>query len=48
VVRTFIDIEKLVGAIIELEKVLGEFRETPYEPLKKEQEKGALETMMEK
>jgi hypothetical protein len=48
VVRTFTDIEKLVGAAIELERVLGEPGETPFEPLKEEQEEGIVETMMEK
>jgi hypothetical protein len=48
VVRTFTDIEKLVKVATKLEKVLGEFKETPYEPLKEEQEEGVLETMMEK
>ncbi len=48
VVRTFVDIEELVGAAIELERVLGELGETPYEPLKEEQEEGVAETMMEK
>jgi len=48
VVRTFANIEKLMGATIELERVLGELGETPYEPPKEEQEEGALETMMEK
>jgi hypothetical protein len=48
VVKTFTNIEKLMGAVIELGRVLGELRETPYEPLKKEQEKGVSETMMEK
>ncbi len=47
-VRTFINIEKLVGVVTELEKVLGELGETPYEPLKEEQEEGASKTMMEK
>jgi hypothetical protein len=41
VIKTFIDIEKLVGATTEVEKVLGELGETPYEPLKEEQEEGA-------
>jgi hypothetical protein len=36
VVRTFTYIEKLVGATTELERVLGELRKTPYEPLKEE------------
>jgi len=48
VVRTFADIEELVGAAIELERVLGELGEIPYEPLKEEQEEGVAETMMEK
>jgi hypothetical protein len=48
VVRTFADIEELVGAATELERVLGELGETPYEPLKEEQEEGVAETMMEK
>ncbi len=48
VVRTFVDIEELVGAATELERVLGEWGETPFEPLKEEQEEGIEETMMEK
>jgi hypothetical protein len=48
VVRTFADIEELVGAATELERVLGELGETPYEPLKEEQEEGVAETMMER
>jgi hypothetical protein len=48
IVRTFIDIEKLVGVAAELEIMLGEFEETPYELLKEEQEEGISETMMEK
>ncbi len=46
-VRTFIDIEKLVGAATKLERVLGELGKTPYEPLKEEQEDEASETIME-
>jgi hypothetical protein len=48
VVKTFADVEELVGAATELEKVLGELGETPFEPLKEEQEEGIEETMMEK
>jgi hypothetical protein len=48
VVRTFADIEELVGVATELERLLGELGETPYEPLKEEQEEGVAETMMEK
>jgi len=48
VVRTFTDIEKLVGAATELEIILGKLGETPYEPLKEEQEEETSETMMEK
>jgi hypothetical protein len=44
----FTNIEKLDGVIVELERVLGELGETPYEPLKEEQKEGASETMMEK
>jgi hypothetical protein len=47
VVRTFADIEELVGAASELERVLGELGETPFEPLRKEQEEGVAETSME-
>jgi predicted aspartyl protease len=48
VVRTFANIEELVGAATELERVLGELGETPFEPLKKEQEEGIEGTIMEK
>jgi predicted component of viral defense system (DUF524 family) len=48
VVRTFADIEKLVSAATELERVLGELGKTPFEPLKEEQEEGIAEVMMEK
>jgi len=36
VVRTFADIEELVGTTMEVERILGELRETPYELLRKE------------
>jgi hypothetical protein len=48
VVRTFADIEELLGAATEVERVLGELGETPFEPLKEEQEEGIEETIMEK
>jgi hypothetical protein len=48
VVRTFADVEELVAAATELEMVLGELGETPFEPLKEEHEEGVEETMMEK
>jgi predicted aspartyl protease len=48
VVRTFVDVEELEGAATELERNLGELGETPFEPLKEEQEEGIEETMMEK
>jgi hypothetical protein len=48
VIRTFADVEELVGAATELERVLRELGETPFEPLKEEQEEGVEETMMEK
>jgi len=44
----FTDIEELVGAATKLKRVLGELGETPYEPLKEEQEEGTLEAIMEK
>jgi hypothetical protein len=46
VVRVFADIEELVGAAIEVERVLGELGETPFEPLREEQE-GVAEASME-
>jgi hypothetical protein len=48
IVRTFTDIEELVGAATEPERVLGEIGETPFKPLKEEQEEGVEETLMEK
>jgi hypothetical protein len=45
-VRTFVDIEKLVGVASELERVLGKLGETPLEPLKEELEEGAAEASM--
>jgi hypothetical protein len=48
VMRTFTNIEELVGVAIELDRILGELGETPFEPLKEEQEEGVEETMMEK
>jgi predicted component of viral defense system (DUF524 family) len=36
VVRMFIEIEELVGAATEVERILGELGETPYESLPKE------------
>jgi hypothetical protein len=35
-VRVFADIEELVAAAIEVERVLGELGETTFEPLKEE------------
>ncbi len=48
VVRTFTDIEKLVGVTTEVERVLGELEETPYEPLREEQEEETSENNVEK
>jgi hypothetical protein len=48
VVRMFADIEELVGATMEVERVLGELGETPYEPFQEEQEEEALESNVEK
>jgi hypothetical protein len=47
VVRVFADIEELVGAAIEVERVLGELEETPYQPLREELEEDKLESRME-
>jgi hypothetical protein len=47
VVRNFTDIEELLGAANEVERVLGELGETPFEPLKEEQEERVAETSME-
>jgi predicted aspartyl protease len=46
-VRVFADIEELLGAANEVEQVLGELGETPFEPLKEESEERAAETSME-
>ncbi len=48
VVRTFTDIEELVGAATEVERVLAELGETPYEPLREEQEEEASESSVER
>jgi hypothetical protein len=37
-----------MGTITKLERLLGELGETPYKPLKEEQEEGVSKTMMEK
>jgi hypothetical protein len=47
VVRVFVDIEELKGAASEVERVLGELGETPFEPLKEEQDEGITEVSME-
>jgi hypothetical protein len=47
-VRVFADIEELVGVAIEVERVLGELGETPYEPLREEQEEEASESSVER
>jgi hypothetical protein len=48
VVRTFANIEELVGVATEVERILGELGETPYEPLREEQEEKTLESNVEK
>ncbi len=48
VVRTFADIEELVGVATEVERVLGELGETPYEFLREEQEEETSESNVEK
>ncbi len=47
-VRVFADIEELVAAAIEVERVLGELGEMPFEPLKEEREEGTEDNTMEK
>jgi predicted component of viral defense system (DUF524 family) len=47
-VRTFADIEELVGAATEVERVLGELGETPYEYLLEEQEEEMSESNVKK
>jgi hypothetical protein len=44
----FANIEELIGVATEVEKVLGELGETPYEPLREEQEEETLESNVEK
>ncbi len=46
--RVFADIEELVGAAIEVERVLGELGETPFEPFKEEQEEETAESNVER
>jgi len=41
IVRTFTNIEELVGAATELERVLGEIEKTPFEPLKGRARRGS-------
>jgi predicted component of viral defense system (DUF524 family) len=48
VVRMFTDIQKLVGAVTEVERILGELGETPYESLPEEQEEETSESNVEK
>jgi predicted component of viral defense system (DUF524 family) len=48
VVRVFADIEELVVAAIEVERVLGELGEMPLEPLKEERDEGTKEDIMER
>jgi len=47
-VRVLADIEELVAAAIEVERVLGELGETPFEPLKEEREEGTEDDTVEK
>jgi hypothetical protein len=36
IVCTYVDMDELLAVTMEVEKVVGEIRETPYEPLKDE------------
>jgi hypothetical protein len=47
VVRNFADIEELLGAANEVERMLGELGETPFEPLKGEQDERIIGMSME-
>jgi hypothetical protein len=38
VVRTYIDIEEMVIATIEIDKVIGDLGKTPYNPFKEEKD----------
>ncbi len=38
VVRTYVDMDELFASTIEVEKVMGEIGEMPFEPLKDERE----------
>jgi len=42
VVRTCIDIEEMMIATIEIERVLRDLGETPYEPLKEEKDEDVI------
>jgi predicted aspartyl protease len=48
VVRVFANIEELVGATTEVERVIGELGETPYEPLREEHDEDTSESNVEK
>jgi hypothetical protein len=48
VVRTYANIEEMVDAATELERVLGELGETPFEPLREEREEEVAEMVMDK
>jgi hypothetical protein len=48
VVKAFADIEELVGVASEVERVMGELGETPYEPLREEQLEETSESNVEK
>jgi hypothetical protein len=48
VVKTFADIEELVGAATKVERVLGELGETSYEPFREEQEEETSKNNVEK
>ncbi len=41
-VRTYTDIEEMVIVIIEIDNVLGDLGETPYDPLKEKKDEEAI------
>jgi hypothetical protein len=48
-VKSYANIEKMLAAVKEVERVLGEVGQTPFEPFKEEQEEGMnINTALEK
>jgi hypothetical protein len=47
VVRTYIDIKEMVIVAIEIERVLGDLGETPYDPFKEEKDEIQLDNHLQ-